>query len=84
MRPFVQAWKGTLLLNLLSASACAVLLTLALGHRLPLGTFGISLLNDPVGRPYVVIDHASARGWLLGFDARHRRLEAWEGTIRVQ
>lgn len=84
MRAFVQAWKSTLVVNLLFLCSSALLMALTLGYRLPVGTFGVSLLNDPIGRPYVVIDHSSARGWLLGFDARHGRIEAWEGTIRLQ
>lgn len=84
MRPLLQAWKATLVLNLLSALGCAVLLTLGCGHRLPLGTFGVSILSDPQGRPYVVVDHTSRKGWLLAYDHRHRRVEAWEGTIRLQ
>lgn len=84
MRTFVQAWKSTLVVNLLFLCSCTMLLALTLGYRLPLGTFGVSVLNDMGGRAYVVIDHASDRGWLLGFDALHGRLEAWEGTIRIQ
>lgn len=84
MHVFVQAWKSTVVVNLLFFVACALMLALTLGYRLPVGAFGVSLLSDPGGRPYVVIDHTSARGWLLGFDAHHRRIQAWEGTIRFQ
>lgn len=84
MRQLIVAWKATLVVNLLSVAACVGFLALVCGQRLPLGTFGVSVLNDPRGRPFVVIDHASTRGWLLGYDARFHRLQTWEGTIRLQ
>ena len=84
MRSFVQAWKATLLLNLTCLALCAGALALFHGCRLPVGSFGVTLLHDPVGRSFVVVDHVSTRGWLLGYDSRHHRLETWEGTVLLQ
>lgn len=84
MRSLVQAWKSTLVLNLVCVVMCVTLLALVQGCRLPLGHFGVSLLNDPGGRPFVVVDHVSTRGWLLGYDSHQQRLETWEGTILPQ
>jgi len=81
MRSLVHAWKSTLVLNLLCVVVCATLLAFVQGFRLPLGSFGVTLLNDPVGRPFVVVDHVSTRGWLLAYDSRQQRAETWEGTI---
>ncbi len=83
-RSLGTAWKTTLVLNLLCVALVAVPLALLLGYRLPVGTFGLSILKDPVGRPFLVVDHVSTQGWLVGYDSNRHQLETWEGTIIPQ
>ncbi len=84
VRSLVAAWKTTLVLNLLCLVLVAVPWALWLGCRLPVGTFGLSILKDPVGTPFLVVDHVSTQGWLVGYDSHRHRLQTWEGTILPQ
>ncbi len=84
LRSLAAAWKTTLVLNLLCLALVAIPSALWLGCRLPVGTFGLSVLRDPVGTPFLVVDHVSTQGWLVGYDCHSHRLQTWEGTILPQ
>ncbi|HXE71746.1 MAG TPA: hypothetical protein VNO81_03715 [Candidatus Nitrosotenuis sp.] len=82
-RRWVAALKATLVLHVLLLGLLAWGLALYGGWRLHLGSYGVSLLSDPAGRAFVLIDHRQS-GWLVGYDPAEARLRAWRGPVVVQ